>query len=160
MRIYNGTKSLVDVPLTGRVRLTVPAHSVSKDFMPSDEFLKMIAQVYQSKDLALIVTGPYELNLCAKTPAIAPMIAYSLDEAVIRFNGPSVAEGDKEEIKEVLPEPIMPLEPMTVVEEETISEPVEEERVEEAPEEEEADVESEVKPEEEVKKTKKRNKKH
>lgn len=131
MRIYNGKNSLIDLPLTNRVRLTIPAHSVSKEFMPSDEFLSMVVTAYSDTDIALIVSGPYELNLCAKNPVATPMIAYSLDEAVIRFNGPATADGDKEEITEIFPEP------KTVEPEPEVEQPVEEKEEEETTEEEE-----------------------
>lgn len=104
MRIYNGTKAFIDLPLSNRVRLTIPSHSVSKDFMPSEEFLNMIVTLYTENKIALIVSGPYELNMCAKNPALSPLIVYSLDEAVIRFNGSAKVEGDKEDVKEVFPE--------------------------------------------------------
>lgn len=86
MRIYNGKNSQLDLPLSGATRLVVPAHSVSKDFLPSDYFLTMIAQCYEDKDLALIVSGPWEINMCAKNPACNPMVVNTLDEAIERFN--------------------------------------------------------------------------
>ena len=104
MRIYNGTNSLIDLPITNRVRLTIPAHSVSKEFMPSDDFINLIVRVYQSSDIALIISGPYELNMCAKNPSVTPLIVHTLDEAVIRFNGPSAVDGDQEEARELIPE--------------------------------------------------------
>ena len=149
MRIYNGKNSLIDLPLTNKVRLTIPAHSVSKEFMPSDDFLSMIVTAYKDTDIALIVSGPYELNLCAKNPVVGPMIAYTLDEAVIRFNGPAKVEGDKEEVKELIPEP-----EVSVKETEVEGEPDENPQLVEKEEEEEKVVE------EEQPKTKKRSKKH
>lgn len=86
MRIYNGKNSQLDLPLSGATRLVVPALSVSKDFLPSDYFLTMIAQCYEEKDLALIVSGPWEINMCAKNPACNPMVVNTLDEAIERFN--------------------------------------------------------------------------
>jgi hypothetical protein len=86
MRIYNGKNSQLDLPLSGATRLVVPALSVSKDFLPSDYFLTMIAQCYEDKDLALIVSGPWEINMCAKNPACSPMVVNTLDEAIERFN--------------------------------------------------------------------------
>lgn len=86
MRIYNGKNSQLDLPLSGAARLVVPALSVSKDFLPSDYFLTMIAQCYEDKDLALIVSGPWEINMCAKNPACNSMVVNTLDEAIERFN--------------------------------------------------------------------------
>lgn len=107
MRIYNGKNSLIDLPLTNRARITIPAHSVSKEFMPSEEFINMVVAAYTEADIALVISGPYELNLCAKNPVVCSMITHTLDEAVIRFNGPAQVEVSKEEEanEEVLPEP-------------------------------------------------------
>ena len=87
MRIYNGTKTSIDLPLTLDQILTIGSHSVSKDFMPSNAFLSLIASAYDEKELALIVSGPYELNMCASMPVLAPMIVQTLDQAVERFLG-------------------------------------------------------------------------
>ena len=127
MRIYNGTKSLLDLPITGRVRLTVLPNSVSKEFMPSEDFINLIVQVYQSHEIALIISGPYELNMCAKNPAVTPLLVHSLDEAVIRFNGPAEKEEEESEVKEepMTPEP----EPEPVLTEEVTEETVEEQPV-------------------------------
>ncbi len=82
MRIYNGKNSQVDIPITNTMRITIAPHSVSKDFLPNDEFLTIVPTAYTDKDIALIVGGPYEINMCAKAPAAAPLVVQSLDEAI------------------------------------------------------------------------------
>ena len=127
MRIYNAKNSQVDLPIAGNTRVTIPAHSVSKDVMPSDEFLTMIAQTFEAHELALIVAGPYEINMCAKNPACTPLIVQSLDEAIERFNGPKPGvETVEKEYAEIADEKSEPVE-------ETVEEPAQfqEEKIEE-----------------------------
>lgn len=116
MRIYNGKNSQVDIPITNTMRLTVAPHSVSKDFLPNDEFLTIVPTAYTDKDIALIVGGPYEINMCAKAPAAASLVVQSLDEAIERFT-------PKSEVKKVV----------EVYAEKVVEEPVIAPVVEEAP---------------------------
>lgn len=107
MRIYNGTGAVLNLPLVGDQRITIDPESVSKDFMPSDAFLKLIVGAYESNEIALIVSGPYEINMCAQIPALTPLTVQSLDQALERFQKP---EPKKEELKkeeEKKPEPVM-----------------------------------------------------
>ncbi len=99
MRIYNGKKSQVDLPLSGGVRIAIGPGSVSRDIMPSEEFLSLLATSYDETELALIVGGPYEVNMCAHIPAVAPLIVQSLDAAIQRFQGPAP---EKTEVKKVI----------------------------------------------------------
>lgn len=85
MRVYNGTKSQVDLPLAGTQRITIPAHSVSGDIMPSTEFLSLLVTSYDYSELALIVSGPFEINLCASVTGSVGFVVQSLDEAIERF---------------------------------------------------------------------------
>lgn len=85
MRIYNGTNSQIDMPLTGTQRITIPAHSVSGDIMASSDFLSLLVSSYDYSELALIVSGPYELNLCAQVSGSVGFVVQSLDEAIERF---------------------------------------------------------------------------
>lgn len=114
MRIYNGKNSQVELPLATQ-RITIGPNSVSKDIMPNVEMLQLISTSFVDTEIALIVSGPSELNLCAGVPACTPLVVQSLDEAVIRFNGtapekkeekPVVEEPKKEEVvvEEVVPE--------------------------------------------------------
>lgn len=114
MRIYNGKNSQVELPLATQ-RITIGPNSVSKDIMPSVEMLQLISTSFVDTEIALIVSGPSELNLCAGVPACTPLVVQSLDEAIIRFNGtasekkedkPVIEEPKKEEaeVEEVVPE--------------------------------------------------------
>lgn len=102
MRIYNGTKALVNLPLAGDQRITIGPESVSKDFMPSDAFLKLIVGAYGDDEIALIVSGPYEINMCAQIPALSTLTVETLDQALERFQ---VAKPKSEPVvEEKLPE--------------------------------------------------------
>jgi hypothetical protein len=150
MRIYNAKKSQMDLPIGSNTRLTIPSHSVSKDIMPSDDFLTLVASTFDETEIALIVAGAFEINMCAKNPACTPLVCQSLDEAVERFN-PAPKEVKKEEPKEEIKNPIVEED---VKEEEAsviVEEEVKESVVEEAVVEDEAQFpESEDKEEEEI----------
>lgn len=128
MRIYNGKNSQVELPLATQ-RITIGPNSVSKDIMPNVEMLQLISTSFVDTEIALIVSGPSELNLCAGVPACTPLVVQSLDEAVIRFKGTTP---EKKEEKPVVEEP---------KKEEVVVEEVPEKKVEEKKQEE------EVKPE-------------
>jgi hypothetical protein len=103
MRIYNAKNSQIDLPCGG-VRLTIQAKGLSRDFMPSEEFLNLIAASYERTELALIVGGPFEMNMCAKNAAVTDLVVQSIDEAIQRFNPTPVEVKTEEPIKEPEPE--------------------------------------------------------
>lgn len=107
MRIYNGKNSQVNLPLASQ-RISIEPMSVSKDIMPSSELLDLLSMSFDDSEIALIVSGPSEINLCAKTPACAPLVVQSLDEALIRFNGAKDNSEDtvSEQIEKVVEEPV------------------------------------------------------
>ena len=109
MRIYNGKNSQVDIPLATQ-RVTIGPKSVSKDLMPSTEMLQLLSTSFDDSEIALIVSGPTELNLCAGVPSCTPLVVQSLDEALVRFNGGDVKPEPKPEKKEedpVAEEPVV-----------------------------------------------------
>ena len=126
MRIFNGTKSQIDLPLTGDIRLSIAAHTPSKDFAPNNDFLALIVSTYDEHEIALIIGGPYELSMCSTIPACAPLMVQTLDEAVERFSPkkpePIVEDKKKEEVVE---EPIVKIPEETPVVEEKKEEKVE-----------------------------------
>lgn len=105
MRIYNGKNSQVNLPLAAQ-RISIEPMSVSKDIMPSSELLDLLSMSFDDSEIALIVSGPSELNLCAKTPACAPLVVQSLDEALIRFNKAEDKSKDTETKEVVEKEPV------------------------------------------------------
>ena len=123
MRIFNGTKSQIDLPLTGDIRLSIAAHTPSKDFAPNNDFLALIVSTYDEHEIALIIGGPYELSMCSTIPACAPLMVQTLDEAVERFS-PKKPEPIVEDKKKE--EPIVEIPEETPVVEEKTEEKVEE----------------------------------
>ena len=85
MRIYNGTNSQLDLPLSGTQRITVSPNSVSGDIMPSNEFLSLLVGSFDYSEIALVVSGPYEINMCAGVSGSVGFVVQSLDEAIERF---------------------------------------------------------------------------
>lgn len=140
MRIYNATGSLQRIPLNpklgGTQKIEVSPNTVSTSFMPSTDFLSMMVSIFSPSEVAFIVSGPFEINMCANIPVTAAYVVQSIDEAVQRFAKPEepttpvaaepVSEPDPV-IKEVVSE-----EPV-VVEETPVTEPVTEEIKEETP---------------------------
>ena len=105
MKIYNAKNASVQLPL-GMRRLVISGKSLSQDFMPTSQFLQMIARTFSPKDLAIIVSGAWEGNMCAETATLHEYCVSSVEEALARFNPPE--EPKKEEPKEELPEPAVP----------------------------------------------------
>ena len=143
MRIYNGTNSQLDLPLSGTQRISVPPRSVSGDIMPSNEFLSLLVSSFDYSEIALIVSGPYEINMCAGVSGSVGFVAQSLDEAIERFAKKEdvmpVAEVNEDteekieaEVKPVVEEESEPV-CMNCVEEKIEEEPVKESVIEELP---------------------------
>lgn len=86
MRIYNATDSQISLPLIGSMRINIAPHSVSQDFLGGTEFLSMLVTSYDVNEIALIVSGPYELNTCANIPTATNYVTQTLEEALQRFN--------------------------------------------------------------------------
>lgn len=126
MRIYNGTKSQLDLPLSGIQRISIAPHAVSGDILPSTEFLSLMVTSFDYSEIALIVSGPYEINMCANVSGCAGFIAQSLEEAIERF---SSKEEKKVEENKVEEEPVQNTEEKACEKPETSEEPKEVEAV-------------------------------
>lgn len=85
MRVYNGTNSQLDLPLSGIQRISIPPHAVSGDIMPSNEFLSLLVGSFNYDEIALIVSGPYEITMCAGVSGSVGFVVQSLEEAIERF---------------------------------------------------------------------------
>lgn len=86
MRIFNGTRKSIDMPLSGIQRLQIAPHSVSQEFMPNSEFLSLLVSSYDYSEIALIVSGPYEINMCSSVSGSVGFVVQSLEEAIERFS--------------------------------------------------------------------------
>lgn len=90
MRIYNAKNSQIDIPLVaGGERLTVESKSVSRDFMPNKDFLSLIVTAFDYDEIALIVSGPFEISMCSQVSCIPGFVVNSLEDAILRFSGKS-----------------------------------------------------------------------
>lgn len=102
MRIYNGTKKALTLPYTGGETLTIPAHQPSGNVLCSSEFLSTIITAYNTDEIAIIASGPFEISACANVPTATNYVVQSLDEAIARFNpdAKKIQEMEKEKAKE------------------------------------------------------------
>ena len=113
MRIFNGTNYQMDLPYAGNDRLTIPPKSPSGNIMCGSDFLSLLITSYDTSEVAIIVSGPFEISACAKVPAAVNYVVQSLDEAIQRFSIPvekveePVVEESKpvEEVLDAAPEP-------------------------------------------------------
>lgn len=106
MRIYNATEKQLDLPFVGSQRITVAPHSVSGNIMGSSDFLSLLVTSYNTDEIALIVSGPYEINICAGIPTAVNYVVQTLDEALQKFGVKKeepVVEEKKEEVKKEEP---------------------------------------------------------
>lgn len=63
----------------------------------------MLVTSYDVNEIALIVSGPYELNTCANIPTATNYVTQTLEEALQRFNKEEKTE-EVEEAKSVIEE--------------------------------------------------------
>lgn len=107
MRIYNGKNSQLQLPLGNGQKISIGPKSISQDFLPSTDFLSTLVSTFDYSEIALIVNGVQELNLCSSVSAANGFVVYSVAEAVERFEkkaetpkNPAVPTEEKaEEIK-------------------------------------------------------------
>jgi len=105
MRIYNGTKKALTLPYTGGETLTIPAHQPSGNVLCSPEFLSSVITAYNTNEIAVIASGPFEISACANIPTATNYVVQSLDEAIARFNPDAKAKIEAEKKAESKPEP-------------------------------------------------------
>jgi outer membrane biosynthesis protein TonB len=98
MRIFNGTKKALTLPYTGGETLTIPAHQPSGNVLCSPEFLSSVITAYNTDEIAVIASGPFEISACANIPTATNYVVQSLDEAIARFN-PDAKKIQEEEKK-------------------------------------------------------------
>lgn len=101
MRIYNGTNSVLDLPLTNIQRLSIPPKAVSGDFMPTNEFLGLLVSTFDYSEIAIIVSGPYEISMCAGVSGSVGFVVQTLEEAIERFAEKAEVAPEKEVVVEM-----------------------------------------------------------
>ena len=111
MRIFNNKTSNLELPLGNGQTIQVLPHGVSKDFLPSTNFLNLIVSTFDYDDISLIVTGVQEMNACSAISACNGFVVYSVSEAVERLEkiqkkknpakvSPEIVEQKEKEVKE------------------------------------------------------------
>ena len=104
MRIYNGTTRQMDLPLAGSQRISIAPKTVSGDILANSDLLSLLVTSYTTDEVALIISGPFELKVASTMPTVVNYVVQSLEEAILRFTPPVDIE-EKEEVKEENPEP-------------------------------------------------------
>lgn len=109
MRIYNGTNSQVVLPYSGGQMINIGPKSVSGNVGPTNELISLIVTSFGTDELAMIVSGPYELSMTSSNPVAVGYVVQSLDEAIQRFAPKSEVKKEevKEEVKKEEPAPVV-----------------------------------------------------
>lgn len=85
MRIYNGTKSTMNIPMANMSRLIIGPMKTSATFYPSTDLLNLLVSAYSRDDIAIIVDSAVEMNMGAAVSAFPGYVANSEEEAIMRF---------------------------------------------------------------------------
>lgn len=120
MRVFNNRRDQLDLPLAGDVRISISGKSISENILGTTEFLTRLITTFTTDEIAFIVSGPFELSMCANIPTCTNYVVQSVAEAVERFRDKSadkkeekaevkvenaVEEPKQEEVKEEVSEP-------------------------------------------------------
>lgn len=102
MRIYNGTQSKISIPWLGTNNpvFELEARTVSGNFMPTNEFLTLLTNSFTPDQIAFIIAGRCEYEVCANVKMAANYTVTSLDEAIDKCTPKKKAEPVEEIIKE------------------------------------------------------------
>lgn len=104
MRIYNATKSTMNLPLPNGSRLIIKSMECSKQFFPTVELLSLLVSAYTRDDIAVILDGgPSEISMGAIVSSLPSLTADSLEEAIMRFKKEDKTEPKKEDAPKVEP---------------------------------------------------------
>jgi hypothetical protein len=103
MRIYNATNSQLNLPFPGG-NVSIAPHSVSGNLGANTSSISMLVSAYSTREIAFIVSGPFELNLCSSIPTVVNYVVQSLEEAIEKLEPKkAVVEEVVEEKKEAEP---------------------------------------------------------
>ena len=103
MRIYNATNSQLNLPFPGS-NVSIAPHSVSGNLGANTQTISMLVSAYNTSEIAFIVSGPFELNLCSSIPTVVSYVVQSLEEAIEKLEPKTekkevVVEKEKEAVK-------------------------------------------------------------
>lgn len=85
MRIYNAKKAQIEMPLGNGMKLVIPSNSISGEFMPNSTIISVFMTSYTPKDVAFVISGPYEIAMLSNFAGSGEYVVNSLEEAVLRF---------------------------------------------------------------------------
>lgn len=107
MRIYNATNSQLNLPFPGG-NVSIAPHSVSGNLGANTQTISMLVSAYDASEIAFVVSGPFELNLCSSIPTVVNYVVQSLEEAIEKLEPkpekvaePVIVEEPKKEEKKV-----------------------------------------------------------
>lgn len=105
MRIYNATNSQLNLPFPGS-NVSIAPHSVSGNLGANTQTISMLVSAYDASEIAFVVSGPFELNLCSSIPTVVNYVVQSLEEAIEKLESkpekvaePVIVEEPKKEEK-------------------------------------------------------------
>lgn len=103
MRIYNNTSSQIEFDLTPSRKIVVSPHQYSGNFLPNTDALDRLVKVFTPNQIAFLVSGTVEMNLCANTKSTVTgnFVCSSFEEVTERFG---LEKDKKEEEKPVVEE--------------------------------------------------------
>lgn len=103
MRIYNATKSTMNLPMANGSRLIIKPQECSRQFYPTVELLNLLVSAYTYDDIAIIIDSAAEISMGATVSALPGFVANTAEEAIMRFkkNEPKKVESVKTEVKSV-----------------------------------------------------------
>jgi hypothetical protein len=103
MRIYNNTSSQIEFDLTPSRKIVVSPHQYSGNFLPNTDALDRLVKVFTPNQIAFLVSGTVEMNLCANTKSTVTgnFVCSSFEEVTERFG---LGKEKKEEEKPVVEE--------------------------------------------------------
>lgn len=86
MRIYNATKSTMNLPMANGSRLIIRPRECSRQFYPTVELLNLLVSAYTYNDIAIVIDSAAEISMGATVSALPGFVANSLEEAIMRFS--------------------------------------------------------------------------
>jgi hypothetical protein len=85
MRIYNAKRAQIEMPLSNGTKLVIPGNSVSGEFMPNSTIISVFMTSYSPKEVAFVISGPFEIAMLSNFAGSGDYVVSSLEEAVARF---------------------------------------------------------------------------
>jgi hypothetical protein len=99
MRIYNATNSQLNLPFPGG-NVSIAPHSVSGNLGANTSSISMLVSAYNTSEIAFIVSGPFELNLCSSIPTVVNYVVQSLEEAIEKLEPKKAVVVEEEKVVE------------------------------------------------------------